>query len=56
MIIVAVASLLLLLFAALCQSWWGRAPNQVWYGSAAYAWGMFLLALYITWPTIRPLF
>jgi hypothetical protein len=51
---VAVLALLLLLIAALGQSWWccTAAP---WYGNASFCWGVFFLALYLTWPTIRAL-
>jgi hypothetical protein len=55
MIAVVVICLFLLLIAALGQSWWWRAPAPyVWYGSAAFYWGVFLLALYVTWPVLRP--
>ena len=53
---IVVIALVLLLIAALGQSWWWRAASPVpWYGGAAFAWGIFFLALYLTWPTIRPL-
>lgn len=53
---VAVVTLVLLFIAALGQSWWWRvAAPSPWYGNAAFCWGIFFLALYITWPTIRPL-
>ena len=56
MVFVAVLTVLLLFIAALGQSWWWRGPiGSVWYGNAAYCWGVFFLALYITWPTIRAL-
>jgi hypothetical protein len=61
MAFVAVLCVLLLFIAALGQSFWWRAqpqPGQPWYGlagGAAYAWGVFLLALYVTWPTIHDL-
>ena len=51
---VAVACLILLFFAALGSSFWWRAQSG-WYGNAAYYWGVFLLALYVTWPTIKAL-
>jgi len=50
----AVVTLVLLLIAALGQSWWWRGPT-VWYGNAAFCWGVFFLALYVTWPTVRTL-
>ena len=50
----AVLALVLLLIAALGQSWWWRAADA-WYGGAAFAWGCWFLALYLTWPTIRAL-
>lgn len=50
----AVLALVLLLIAALGQSWWWRA-GELWYGGAAFAWGIFFLALYLCLPTIRPL-
>lgn len=56
MVIVVVLCLFLLLIAALGASWWWRpAPPAPWYGGSAFLWGMFLLALYVTWGTIRPL-
>ena len=51
---VAVLCLVMLLIAALGQSWWWRGQGP-WYGSAALCWGIFALALYITWPTVRAL-
>jgi hypothetical protein len=53
----AVLCVLLLFIAALGQTWWwrGTAPGQPWYGNAAFCWGVFCLAVYITWPTIRAL-
>ena len=50
----AVAAVLLLLFAALGQSFWWRAANG-WYGNASFSWGVFALAVYLTWATIRVL-
>ena len=44
----------LLLIAALGQSWWWRA-GELWYGGAAFAWGCFFLAAYLTWPTVSRL-
>jgi len=52
--ILAVLTLVLLFRAALGQSWWWRGPN-LWYGNACFCWGVFFLAFYLTWPTIRPL-
>ena len=49
----AVLALLLLLIAALGQSWWWRVPAGPWYGSAAFYWGVFFLALFLTWPTLK---
>jgi hypothetical protein len=54
MLILAVLSLVLLFIAALGQSWWWRGPdNSLWYGHAAYYWGFFFLAVYLTWPTLK---
>ena len=56
MAFVCVLSLVLLLIAALGQSWWWRGPaGSIWYGSAAFAWGVFFLALYVMWPTVKAL-
>ena len=48
----------LLLIAALGSSWWWR-PNPTagvyWYGNAAFYWGVFLLAIYLTWPALKSL-
>ena len=53
---VAVVSVVLLFIAALGQTWWWRGPEgNLWYGSAALYWGLFMLAVYITWPTIKAL-
>jgi len=54
MAFLAVLTVLLLFIAALGQSWWWRGP-QVWYGNAAFCWGVFCLAVYVCWPTIRVL-
>ena len=53
----AVLCLLLLFIAALGSSWFWRAPapGYQWYGGAAFYWGVFFLALYVTWPTIKGL-
>lgn len=50
----AVLALVLLLIAALGQSWWWRA-GDLWYGGAASAWGVFFFALAMLWPVIHPL-
>jgi hypothetical protein len=56
MAFIAVLTVLLLFIAALGQSWWWRAPApQPWYGGAAFCWGVFFLAVYLTWPTLRAL-
>ena len=52
---IAVACVVLLFIAALGQTWWWRGENPHWYGGAAFGWGIFLLAVYITWPTLRAL-
>ena len=52
---VAVLSLVLLFIAALGSSWWWRGPADIWYGHAAFYWGVFCLALYLMWPTLRAL-
>jgi hypothetical protein len=55
----AVLSLLLLLIAALGQSWWWRvpagAPGYPWYGGAVFYWGVFFLAVFLEWPTLKAL-
>ena len=52
----AVLCVLLLFIAALGQSWWWRGPvGQPWYGNAAFCWGVFCLAVYVTYPTIKTL-
>ena len=52
----AVITVVLLFLAALGQSfWWREAAARPWNGNAAFAWGVFCLALYVTWPTIRTL-
>jgi hypothetical protein len=51
----AVLCLVLLFVAALGQSFWWRTPAPQWYGGAALAWGLFFLAVCVTWPTIRAL-
>jgi hypothetical protein len=53
---IAVLCLVLLFIAALGSSWWWRvAAPQPWYGGAAFCWGVFLLAVYIMWPTLKAL-
>lgn len=53
---IAVLALVLLFIAALGQTWWWRgAAGTIWYGSAAFAWGIFCLAVYLTWPTLKAL-
>ena len=53
---IAVLCLVLLFLAALGESWWWRNPGSTtWYGGAAFYWGCFLLALYLTWPTLKAL-
>lgn len=53
---IAVLCLVLLFLAAVGQSWFWRGPaGQPWYGIASLCWGLFLLALYITWPTLKGL-
>jgi len=58
MVLVCIATLVFLLFAAIGHSWWWRGvPGQpvagrAWYGNAAFCWGVFFLALYVTWPTV----
>jgi len=53
---VAVIAIVFFFIAALGGTWWWRQPDpQPWYGSAAFLWGMFFLALYITWPTLKAL-
>lgn len=50
----AVLSLVLLFIAALGQTWWWRGPDpNIWYGGAAFYWGVFFLALYLTWPALK---
>jgi hypothetical protein len=54
--LVAVLSVVLLFIAALGQSWWWRGPQgSVWYGNAAFCWGVFFLDLYLTWPVLKSL-
>ena len=53
---ICVLCLVLLVIAALGQTWWWRTPAPgIWYGGAAFMWGIFCLALYITWPTLKAL-
>ena len=51
----AVLAIVLLFIAALGQSWWWRTPAGPWYGNAAFCWGVFFLAVYLTWPTLKAL-
>ena len=52
----AVLSLVLLLIAALGQTWWWRGPeSNLWYGHAAFYWGIFFLATFLMWPTLKAL-
>lgn len=56
MAFLAVSTVLLFFFAALGQTFWWRTPAPApWYGSAVFYWGIFCLAAYITWPTIKSL-
>lgn len=57
MAFMAVACVILLFFAALGASWFWRdpTPGRVWYGNSAFAWGIWCLSVYITWPTIKAL-
>jgi hypothetical protein len=48
-----VLTLVLLFFAALGQTFWWRPQGQPWHGNATFAWGVFFLAVYITWPTLK---
>lgn len=49
----AVLCLVLLFISALGQSWWWRGVEPHWYGSAAFSWGVFFLAVYIVWPALK---
>jgi hypothetical protein len=51
MIILAVLAVFLLFISALGQVWWWRGPE--WRSSAAFAWGIFLLSVYLTWPVLK---
>ena len=56
MALVCVLALVLLALAAAGQSFWWRGPaGTVWYGHAAFYWGVFFFALYVMWPTIKTL-
>ena len=55
MAFIAVLTVVLLLIAALGNTWWWRPATGPWYGGSAFAWGIFFLSVYITWPTIRTL-
>jgi hypothetical protein len=52
---VAVLCLVLLFIAALGSTWWWRTAEPLWYGHAAFHWGIFFLALYLTWPVLKAL-
>lgn len=53
---VAVLALVLLFIAALGSCWFWRSPsNTLWYGHAAFYWGIFFVAIYLTWPTLKAL-
>jgi hypothetical protein len=56
---IVVLCLVLLFFAALGQTWFWRGPVtpgvQIWYGNALFCWGVFFLAVYLTWPTLKAL-
>jgi hypothetical protein len=53
---IAVVCIVLLLFAAIGATlWWRPTPPSPWYGGAVFCWGVFFLALYITWPTLKAL-
>lgn len=49
----AVLCLVLLFLAALGQTAWWRPTGYPWYGHALFAWGIFFLALYLTWPALK---
>ncbi len=51
----AVLCLVLLFIAALGNTWFWRGPEPGWYGHAAFVWGVFFLAVYIIWPTLKAL-
>jgi len=56
MAIIAILAVFLLFIAALGSSWWWRpAAPSPWYGNSAFLWGMFGLALVLTWPIIKAL-
>jgi hypothetical protein len=53
---IAVLCLVLLFIAALGSSWfWRPAAPSPWYGGAAFMWGVFCLAVYLCWPTLKAL-
>lgn len=57
MVIVVVLCLFLLFIAALGSSWWWRpAGTSPWHEGSAFYWGVFLLALFLMWGTLKPLF
>jgi len=51
----ALLCLVLLLIAALGSTWFWRSTPGPWYGGAAFAWGVFFLAVYLCWPTLKAL-
>jgi hypothetical protein len=51
--IVAVLCVVALFLAALGQTTLWRPEGPRWYGHAFFLWGVFLLALFITWPTLK---
>jgi len=53
---IVVLCLVLLFVAALGQSWWWRGPEgALWYGHAAFYWGVFFLAVFLAWPVLKAL-
>jgi hypothetical protein len=53
---IAVLCVLLLFLAAIGQTTFWRAPAPtVWYGHALFVWGVFFLALFLAWPTLKSL-
>ena len=57
MAFIAVLCVLLLFIAALGQTigTWRGTAGQPWYGPPMFCWGVFFLAVFVTWPTIKPL-
>jgi hypothetical protein len=57
MALLAIVADLLLIFAAAATSFWWRGPvGYEWRGNACFYWGVVFLALFLTFPTIKPLF